>query len=99
MADGTRILYNVATPFGGQLATMAAELVSGTARLERIKAAMSVMITWNTPVDYSGIEAEFGLAAGQGQKLWNLITGGNQIAATLAVALPLVAQIDQGLNL
>jgi hypothetical protein len=92
----SRIGYNVATPIGAEVATLAAEVVQAQQHITRIIASMNAMIDWGSPISYAQIETELGMASGQGSILWNLLT---PIQTALNTANSTIGQIDQGVQL
>jgi hypothetical protein len=70
----TFIPINTGQRLGQQLRTAVDQLQAARQALQKLKATMDTQINGS---DYSMIEAQFGLQAGQGQTLYNLVAGGN----------------------
>ena len=75
------------TPHGDNLLTAVAQLREARDRLDHAKAVMETCISTG---DYSRVETVFGVEAGQGETVYNLVAGvctdvaGFNISATIA---------------
>jgi hypothetical protein len=70
----TFIPINTGQRLGQQLRNAVDQLQAAKQALAKLKAIMDTQVNGG---DYSMVEAQFGLQAGQGQTLYNLVAGGN----------------------
>ena len=93
----SRISYNQSPNFllGQQLATLVAKVIQTQQLAQRLVNAMTAMIDWGGTPNYVDIETEFGLAAGQGAILWNLMT---PLLTSLNAATVDTGKLDMGMN-
>jgi hypothetical protein len=88
-----RVMNGYGTPFGTQIAKLAFQVINANELAQRIKSAMDAML--GNPVDYTEMEKELGLLAGQGTLLYGII---QSAAANMTAAVAQMGAIDQGLD-
>ena len=87
----TRIGYNTTTAFGKISAEFVNDLITVRDTGARLKAALDSMAL-GTPTEWTRIESELGIAAGQGEAFYNTVAA---VMATLN-GLAGLPTIDQG---
>lgn len=70
----SRISYSQSTPFGNLSKQMINSIITAKYTAARIKPVLDAMVGTG-PVDYTQIESQLGVTAGQGQAFYNLLTG------------------------
>lgn len=92
----TRVNFNAATPHGRLLARAVDRLITGESDLERVKKAMDAMSAdTGGGATWAQVEAELGVAAGQGQTIYNLIDNALSAINVAAVRQAMI-RLDQG---
>lgn len=69
----SRIVYTQNTQFGNLSAQMVSGIITAKQLGARIKPVLDAMV--GTPPDYTQIETQIGVTAGQGQAFYNLLVG------------------------
>jgi len=69
----SRILYSQSNAFGQITKTSINSIITAKLNFSRLVPVLNAMVV--IPGDYSGIEAQLGIVAGQGQAFYNTIVG------------------------